>query len=47
LFNRGIEDGEILYVFPVFDTEEWAKKIHSQPQTIYSEVPYKKDGGNA
>ena len=34
LSNRGIEDGEILYVFPVFDTEEWAKKIRSQPQTI-------------
>ena len=26
-------------IFPVFDTEEWAKKIRSQPQTIYSEVP--------
>ena len=37
--NRGIESGGILYVFPAFDTEEWAKKIRSQPQTIYSEVP--------
>ena len=26
-------------IFPVFDTEEWAEKIRSQPQTIYSEVP--------
>ena len=26
-------------VFPVFDTEEWAKKIRSQSQTIDSEVP--------
>ena len=26
-------------IFPVFDTEEWAEKIWSQPQTIYSEVP--------
>ena len=37
--NRGIESEGILYVFPVFDTEEWAEKIRSQPQTIYSEVP--------
>ena len=37
--NRGIESGGILYVFPVFDTEEWAEKIRSQSQTIYSEVP--------
>ena len=28
-------------IFPAFDTEEWAKKIRSQSQTIYSEVPYK------
>ena len=34
-------------IFPVFDTEEWAKKIRLQSQTISSEVPYKKDGGNA
>ena len=27
-------------IFPVFDTEEWAEKIRSQPQTIYSEIPY-------
>ena len=27
-------------IFPVSDTEEWMKKIRSQPQTIYSEVPY-------
>ena len=26
-------------IFPVFDTEEWAEKIRSQSQTIYSEVP--------
>ena len=26
-------------IFPVFGTEAWAKKIRSQPQTIYSEVP--------
>ena len=26
-------------VFPVFDTEEWAEKIRSQSQTIYSELP--------
>ena len=26
-------------IFPVFSTEEWAEKIRSQPQTIYSEVP--------
>ena len=26
-------------IFPVFGTEEWAEKIRSQPQTIYSEVP--------
>jgi len=26
-------------VFPVFDTEEWAEKIRSQSQTIYSEFP--------
>ena len=26
-------------IFPVFDTEEWAEKIRSQPQTIYSEFP--------
>ena len=25
-------------IFPVSDTEEWMKKIRSQPQTIYSEV---------
>ena len=29
-------------IFPVFDTEEWAKKIRSQPQTISSEPPYEK-----
>ena len=29
-------------IFPVFDTEEWAKKIRSQPQTISSELPYEK-----
>ena len=29
-----------MYIFPVFDTEEWAEKIRSQPQTIDSEVPY-------
>ena len=28
-------------IFPVFSTEEWAKKIRSQPQTIYSAVPKK------
>jgi len=27
-------------IFPVFDTEERAEKIHSQPKAIYSEVPY-------
>ena len=27
-------------IFPVFGAEEWAEKIRSQPQTIYSEVPY-------
>ena len=27
-------------IFPVFDTEEWAEKIRSQSQTIYSEVPW-------
>ena len=27
-------------IFPVFDTEEWAEKIRSQPQTVYSEFPY-------
>ena len=37
--NRGIGNGGILCVFPVFDTEEWAEKIRSRPQTIYSEVP--------
>ena len=26
-------------IFPVFDTEEWAEKIRSQSQTIYSEIP--------
>ena len=26
-------------IFPVFDTEEWAEKIRSQPKTIDSEVP--------
>ena len=26
-------------IFPVFDTEEWAKKIRSQSWTIYSEIP--------
>ena len=26
-------------IFPVFGTEEWARKIRSRPQTIYSEVP--------
>ena len=26
-------------IFPVFDTEEWAEKIRSQPQTIDSELP--------
>ena len=26
-------------IFPVFDTEEWAEKIRSRPQTICSEVP--------
>ena len=26
-------------IFPVFDTEEWAEKIRSQSQTIYSEFP--------
>ena len=31
-------------IFPVFDTEEWAEKIRSQSQTIYSEVP--KEWGN-
>ena len=25
-------------IFPTFGTEEWAEKILSQPQTIYSEV---------
>ena len=38
--DRGIESGGIPYVFPIFDTEEWAKKIRSQSQTIYSEVPW-------
>ena len=28
-------------IFPVFDTEEWAEKIRSQPQTIDSELPQK------
>ena len=26
-------------IFPAFGAEEWAEKIRSQPQTIYSEVP--------
>ena len=26
-------------IFPAFDTEEWAEKIRSQSQTIYSEFP--------
>jgi len=25
--------------FPLFGTEEWAEKIRSQSQAIYSEVP--------
>ena len=29
-------------IFPVFDTEEWAEKIRSQPQTISSELPQEK-----
>ena len=29
-------------IFPVFDTEEWAKKIRSRPQTISSKLPYEK-----
>jgi len=37
--NRGIGNGGILYVFPVFDAEEWTEKIHSRPKAIYSEVP--------
>ena len=27
-------------IFPVFDTEEWMKKIRSRPQAIDSEVPW-------
>ena len=26
-------------IFPVSGTEEWAKKIRSRPQMIYSEAP--------
>ena len=33
-----IFDG-ILYVFPAFGTARMGKKIHSQPKTIYSEIP--------
>jgi len=29
-------------IFPVFDTEDWAEKIRSQPQTISSELPQEK-----
>ncbi len=32
--------GNSCAIFPVFDTEEWAEKIRSQSQTIYSEDPY-------
>ena len=31
-------------IFPAFDTEEWAEKIRSQSQTIYSELPKGGDG---
>ena len=34
-------------IFPVFDTEEWAEKIRSQPQTISSEIPKEKGSGAA
>ena len=29
-------------IFPVFDAEEWAEKIRSQPQAISSELPQEK-----
>jgi len=28
-------------IFPVFDAEEWAEKIRSQPKMIYSVLPKK------
>ena len=34
-------------IFPVFGTEAWTEKIRSQPQTIYSEVPHIKEGGES
>ena len=38
--NRSLENGGILYVFPIFQTDKLGQEIRQLPQSIYSEIPY-------